>query len=207
MTRWILLCPFLDDKSVISHVVERTEKESIRTLDFVGDDFHGLVQSLADFESELELLRSRSLGIPIGPAMPSREETSVHLQQLGTEINAKLERGFPHFSAEARNERAREHVRAHLRCADTLDSLKHEFPEMWESYQRTLVAEEVRLQAVGSGAGGPEEQLHRELERLEEHLSEALPSLDQATITTISTGTVATWLIECPLDFVGGSGE
>lgn len=207
ITRWILLCPFLDDKSVISHIIEKTDKHSIHALDFVSDDFHGLVQSLADFESELAMLRLRSLGIPIAVAMPSPKETSIHHQKVGTQIDAKLERGFPQTSREVRGQRARDYVRAHLLCADALDVLKNEFPELWETYRRTLVAEEVRLQAVGSGSGGPSEQLQRELNRLEDQLSGVLPSLEKPTITIIATGTLATWLIECPLDFEEDHGQ
>lgn len=204
ITRWILLCPFLDDKSVISHVVNKAEEDSIQALDFVSGDFHGLVQSLADFESELATLRSRSLGIPIDAAMPSPEETSIHLQRVGTAIDDKLERGFPNTSPDFRNSRARDYVRAHLLCADALDNLKNEFPDLWETYRRTLGAEEIRLQTLGPGSGEPAEQLRREQERLEAQLSDALPSLEKATITTISTGTLATWFIECPLDFEEG---
>ena len=204
INRWILLCPFLDDKSVISHVVKKAGEDSIQILDFVSDDFHGLVHSLADFGSELATLRSRSLGIPIDAAMPSSETMSIHLQQVGTTIDEKLERGFPQISVDIRNSRARDYVRAHLLCADALDNLKNEFPDLWETYRRTLSAEEIRLQAVGSGSGDASEQLHREQQRLETQLSEALPSLEKATITTISTGTLATWLIECPLDFEKG---
>ena len=206
IARWILLCPFVDDKAVISHIVERTEKDSIHDLDFVGDDFHGLVQSLADFESALTTLRSRPLGIPIDAAAPTPEETSIHHQKVGTQIDAKLERGFPQTPVDVRNNRARYYVHAHLRCADALDYLKNEFPDLWETYRRTLDAEEDRLQAVGSGAGGAAEQLSRELERLEMQLTGVLP-LDSAMITIISTGTLATWLIECPLDFEGGLGN
>ena len=202
--RWILLCPFLDDKSVISHVVEKTAKDAIHDLDFVTRDFRGLVQSLTDFEKEHAMLRAQTLGIPLDAKMPSSETTSVHLEKVRTHIDTKLERGFPQVSADARRRRAQEYVRAHLLSEDALDNLKMEFPELWETYRRTLGAEEIRLQTLGSGSGGASEQLNRELERLEARLSGVLPSLERPMITIISTGTLATWLIECPLDFEGG---
>ena len=202
--RWILLCPFLDDKSVISHIVKRTEKDAIHDLDFVTRDFHGLVHSLTDFEKEHASLRAHTLGIPLDAKTPSSEKTSVHFERVGTHIDTKLARGFPHVSAQARSRRAHEYVRAHLVCEDALENLKTEFPELWETYRRALEAEEIRLQTLGSGSGGASEQLNRELERLEARLSGVLPSLEKSMITIISTGTLATWLIECPLDFEGG---
>ena len=207
LTRWILLCPFLDDKSVITHIRGKTNALSIPILTFVSDDFHSLIQALPDFESELITLRSRSLGIPLDIQTPSSEQTSIHFQQVGTQIDAKLERGFPHMRTGLRNKRAKEYTRAHLISADALDQLKYEFPDLWEAYRRTLNTEEIRLQTVGSGSGDTSEQLTKELERLETKLSGALPSLDATTITTLSTGTLATWLIECPLDFRSDAGE
>ena len=207
LTRWILLCPFLDDKSVISHVRMKADALSIPTLDFVSEDFHPLIQSLHDFENELTTLRTHSLGIPIAMQIPSSEQTTIHFKKVGTQIDTKLERGFPHLRTELRNQRAKEYTRAHLLSANTLEQLKYEFPDLWEAYRRTLISEEVRLQTVGSGSGDTSEQLNRELERLETQFSRALPSLDSVTITTLSTGTLATWLIECPLDFHSDTGE
>ena len=207
MTRWILFCPFLDDKSVISHVHAKTEDFSIHELDFVSKDFHALVQSQADFENELTTLRSRSQGIPIEMQMPSSEQTSALFGQVGVQIDVKLKRGFPNMHVDIRNRRVTEYIRAHLLCEDTLEQLNHEFPALWEAYRRTLGSEELRLQSVGSGSGETSVQLAREMERLESQLSEALPSLDSATITSLATGTLATWLIDCPLDFEGEHGR
>ena len=201
LTRWILLCPFLDDKSVISHVRAKTDEYQIPSLSYVSNEFHALVQSQIDFESELVTLRSRSLGIPLDIQTPSSEHASVHYEKVGTQIDSKLERGFPHLPSDVRTRRATEFTRAHLSCANTLDQLKYEFPDFWEAYRRTLNSEEIRLQTIGAGPGDSSEQLNRQYERLESQLSEALPSLDNTTITTLTTGTVATWLIECPLDF------
>ena len=206
ITRWILLCPFLDDKSVISHIRAKTGEFSIHELDFVSKDFHALVQSQADFENELTTLRSRSQGIPIDMKMPSAEQTSALFEQVGIQIDVKLKRGFPDMHVDFRNKRVKEYIRAHLLCADTLEKLSHEFPDLWETYRRTLSSEELRLQSVGSGSGDHSEQIAREMKRLESQLSEALPSLDSATITSLATGTLATWLIDCPLDFQGDYG-
>ena len=51
--RWILLCPFLDDKAVVSHV--RAKGMEIRSLGlpFLAEDFEALVQSQEDFAKEI----------------------------------------------------------------------------------------------------------------------------------------------------------
>ena len=199
ITRWILLCPFLDDKSVISHVQAKTKKFSIPELGFVSEDFHVLVQSQTDFESELTTLRVRSQGIPIDMQIPSSEEVSLLFSRFGIRIDEKLKRGFPKMHVDLRNKRVRENIRAHLLCAETLEKLKEEFPDLWETYRRTLSVEELRLQSVGSGTGEASDQLVRQMERLEAKLSDALPSLHNATITSLATGTLSTWLMSARL--------
>lgn len=201
LTRWILLCPFLDDKSVISHIRTKASSLAISDLSFVGGEFHPLVQSQHDFETELQVLRARSLGIPIDVQDPSDERTSIHNEELGTQIDAKLMRGFPALRSERRRELVWNHVRAHLMCADTLDQLKQEYPDIWESYRRALKIEEVRLETAGPSSQEASAQISQERERLEFQLSIVLPSLDRMAITALASGTVSTWLIECPLDF------
>ena len=199
--RWILLCPFLDDKSVIAHIQTRASSLSLSELSFVSADFYPLVQSLDDFAIELETLRLRSLGIPIEVAVPSHQTASVHFLPMGTQIDAKLERGFPNVGSKRRRSWAHDYVRAHLMCADTLERLKQDYPDLWESYRRALSVEEVRLGAVGPSIQDASAQLNGELQRLEDTLTIVLRSLDSVTISTLAHGTVATWLMECPLDF------
>ena len=199
IARWILCCPFLDDKSVISNVRKKADELKISALRFVSDDFQALVHSQADFGSEIATLRSRSLGIPIPVQRPSSKQVSTHSTMIFPQIDAKLSRGLPRMSADRRAKAVRAYARAHLVSETTLDDLRRDFPELWEIYQRTLSAEEDRLQTIGIGETS--EQLNSELQRLEQQFSSMLPSLDQVTITGLSTGTIATWLIECPLDF------
>lgn len=200
ISRWILLCPFLDDKLVIAHV--RSKSESVRdaNLDFIANDFCAMVHSLADFGSELRKLQLESIGIPIEEKEPSIEEAELSRQQLHVRMEGKLLRGFPTHSDEQRAQRALHLVLAHITCGNTLDHIRQQFPDLWESYRRTVRAEERRLQALGLGPGGANERFQREFDRLREQLTPLLSPLDTSTVTTLATGTLANWLIECPLD-------
>lgn len=201
MSRWILLCPFLDDKSVISHIRNKSDSLSIPSISFVTDDFDVLIQSQIDFETEITTLRSRSLGIPLDIESPSYEDIARVFQKSGSQIIDKLARGFPHLYENVRTTRANYYIRAHITSADTLDQLRLEYPESWELYRQMVNVEEIRLQTIGSGSGNAAALLTGELKRLESKLSNVLQSLHPNSITTLATGIVATWLIECPLDF------
>src|SRR3954466_5843248 len=51
--RWILLCPFLDDKAIIAHVRQKGRLLATADLEFIGDDFEALVQSQEDFSIQI----------------------------------------------------------------------------------------------------------------------------------------------------------
>lgn len=72
--RWIILCPFLDDKDVIRHIAAKVNEFECHKLSFALNDFIGLAHSLDDFASEVELLRRQSRGVPISLISPTSEE-------------------------------------------------------------------------------------------------------------------------------------
>ena len=199
--RWILLCPFLDDKEVIAHVASKAVDVVEAKLDYIDDNFHALVHCQIDFENELQRLRLESHGIPIRVSSPTEYEVEEAANMISNRLDEKLERGFPQIDNETRKRRKLKFIRSHLISSNALDQLKLEFPDLWESSWSTVQAEEMRLETIGPSSGNPNEQLKQELERLERSLSTQLPTLDQATITSIANGTLGTWLIECPLDF------
>ena len=207
LSRWILLCPFLDDKSVIVHL--RTKEQTLQNADlsFLTTDFRVLVQSALDFESELRALRMRSLGFPLDLKIPTDEAVAIHSSAIDTQIDHKLQRGFPRLLPQRRNELRRAHIRAHLTASNMLDQLKCDFPDLWEAYRRTVRTEELRLAAAGPGSEGSGNQLASEQTRLESQLSSTLQSLERPTITAMAVGVLATWLIECPLDFDSPPGD
>ena len=60
--RWIMICPFLDDKSVISHIGKKATEVHSSGLSFLSEEFRGFVQCPVDFQSEIILLRKENAG-------------------------------------------------------------------------------------------------------------------------------------------------
>jgi len=77
ISRWILLCPFLDNKEVIASVRSEGDELKSKNLPFLANDFRAMVQSQDDFESELKLLQQLS----IGPSLQLQGSTSPCLMQ------------------------------------------------------------------------------------------------------------------------------
>jgi hypothetical protein len=204
--RWILFCPFLDDKTVIAHVREKGMEIRAMGLPFLAANFGAIVQSQEDFTAEIVRLRN----LPIGPDLqvPSPTDDAIAARDstpLTKTLDEKLNRAFPLETDAQRAKIRRTYVKHHIKRENTLDSLKTDHPALWERAWQTINAEESRLEMLGAaGASAPAQHLRESLMRIEEGLSKDLPHVAHATITDISAGTLSDWLMRCPLDFTVG---
>ncbi|TPL20972.1 hypothetical protein FJ945_19710 [Mesorhizobium sp. B2-4-9] len=200
--RWILFCPFLDDKAVIAHI--RAKGIEIRNLHlpFLSNDFEALVQSQEDFAIEIAQLRR----LPIGPELIISPTTDEAVGSKGKELvemlDEKLGRAFPKASKTRRVAFREAYIKNLIRRENTLETLKTDHPVLWERAWQTINAEENRLELLGAaGTASPSEHLRESLARIEVGLAKDLPSVAHSTISDLSSGTLSDWLMRCPLDF------
>lgn len=207
--RWILLCPFLDDKQVIVFVRKLAEKLKLEQLEFLAEDFEALVHSQEDFTAEIKVLRLRSLGPLVKAPAPTPDDVQAASEGiLGLRLREKLQRAFPAESSEQRHNRIDAYIRSLLARDNTLEALRVDHPILWERSKCCLDTEERRLVALGALQAQPTAQLAESLQRIEQSLKQDLPEdLSAAKLTEISLGTVADWLIRCPLDFTSTEGS
>lgn len=199
--RWIFLCPFLDDKDVVAYV--RTKGAEVPTwgLEFISERFEAVVQSLEDFEHESAALQA----FPLLIAPPAGLTTTMLRQTPGSDLDAvlidKLQRANPKDHAEQIARKKQPFVNAHARRESVLAKMSLEQPELWERAIVCINGEEQRLEATGAVGEVPIAMLHNSLDRIERILQNDVTGVAQATIQEISTGTIADWLMRCPLDF------
>jgi hypothetical protein len=201
--RWILLCPFLDNKEVVADVRKRGLVLKGHGLTFLAPDFEALCHSQDDFAGELEQLKALSLGPPLSIDMPTPIDVSAAGEtSIGTRIDEKLARAYGSAATGTQIALRRDaYVKAHLYRENALDQLRQNHSVLWERAFQSLEAEETRLIAVGASSTLPAEQLQDSTQRIEESLTKALPTLSTGVVTQIALGTVSDWLIRCPLDF------
>jgi hypothetical protein len=202
-TRWILLCPFLDNKEVVTDVRRRGLALRGQGLPFLAPDFEALCHSQEDFAGELEQLRALSLGPPLSISTPTTSDVSAAGKtSIGTRIDDKLARAYGSVATHTQIAARRDaYIKAHLYRENALDQLRQNHSVLWERAFQSLEAEETRLIAVGATSTLPAEQLQDSTMRIEQSLTKALPTLTTGVVTQIALGTVSDWLIRCPLDF------
>jgi len=201
ITNWILFCPFLDNKEVISHL-QKIADEILKTeLPFLAPDFCALVQCQEDFETEYQQLRAKSAGPPIAIKKPSSEQLEQVESKLDQRVEDKLKRAFP-LDDEAKTEsRKKTYIYAHVQRENVLSDLRDEFPDFWEGSTECIDAEERRLEMAGAEGDTASQQINSSMNRVESALKSQVPGLSEKQVASISQGQVGTWLIECPLDF------
>lgn len=204
--RWILLCPFLDDKDVVSYVRQKGQELKAKDLSFLDEDFCALVQSQEDFQAEIGELRKRSLGPEVRLVIPTEQAVQDALSSdLADKMEKKLKRAFPNESIDKINEKKQSYVVAHLTRENALAALRLDHPELWERSEKCLSVEEKRLVMIGADGNAPIDQLRNSLMQIEKSLSSELSNLSGTLISEISLGTLSDWLMRCPLDFSEGS--
>lgn len=204
VSRWILLCPFLDNKDVVADVRKRGLAIKALGLPFLAPDFEALCHSQEDFTAELAQLKALSLGPPLSVEIPSPDDViTAGETSIGTRIDEKLARAYGTAATGAQVALRRDaYVKAHLYRENALDQLRRNHSVLWERAFQALEAEETRLIAVGAGSATlPADQLQASTARIEQSLTKALPTLSTGIVTQIALGTVSDWLIRRPLDF------
>ncbi|WP_342165026.1 hypothetical protein [Methylobacterium sp. SD21] len=201
-SRWFLLCPFLDDKSVITHVRKKASEVAAKGLPFLDADFQGLVHCQEDFASQIDLLRAQAVGPPISVHLPDQADVDRTATSAASEtLLRKLSHAFPGASAEELERRKMEFVKSLIHHENTLNALKNDHPTVWEQAYRTIASEEKHLLLVGASGNAPREQLVRSLDRITEGLKHDLPTLSHSMKQDLSQGALSDWLMRCPLDF------
>jgi hypothetical protein len=200
--RWILLCPFLDDKSVIASIREKGEEIRSTSLPFLSPSFEALVQSQIDFQVELDQLRQQSLGPTIIAKMPSDEDLGVQSSNsLSITLRGKLAKAYPDLSEAALRKRQLNYLKSYMIRENIFEQMRRDHPALWEKSSVCIAAEEDRLATVGLNAALPNQQLIESLRNVEDLLDRDMRGLSRANLTQIAIGTVGEWLMRCPLNF------
>jgi hypothetical protein len=94
-----------------------------------------------------------------------------------------------------------EAIRWFLDRENTLETLRATFPELHEALMSVILRHGQRLSLYGPPAAGAAHQILRaELEALMKALQE-IPNVTDAAAHQLALGTLADWLMRCPLDF------
>jgi len=205
ISRWILLVPLFDSKEVIPTCSSLTDKVLLGRLSFINPDFRVSVEDQSDFSSEIEQLRRRGgTRIRLTSSETSAEvleNWQVQHNDLVEEMTRKLQRAFPTDNATEIGEKVSQYISWHLRRPNVLDQLRGDAADVWEQVLVATSNAEKKLRTFGPPDGNTKQAIGNCVADLGNEISECMPNFQKSEIDKVAIGTVADWLMRCPLDF------
>ncbi len=204
-SKWFLITPRHDSKKLNQHAARKTE-EIRASCSHVTTDFRIMIHSGDDFFFE-EIGRYINQGVSslkIEIPEVSDLELNAHLidQSVGYgTIQAKLGRGG--VTADGVAYLSKEYIRDYIVGQSVRDKILKSSPELFSSMDEKIrsIERDILKKYQLSRALTPE-QLNLDLEKLKTDLIEKSGrSLDSTTVDYLARGTIADWLIRCPMDF------
>jgi hypothetical protein len=204
MTRWVLLVPLHDSSQLNAHATAKTIEVKALGLPYVAPNFEVMIQDLESFDSKSKTVRAilrRSISLTVQPISTQQiEQWSESSESLVATLKTKLAKRVG-GDEDALSESVGEAIRWFLNRENALETLRATFPELHEALMGVISRHGQRLSLYGppvEGAAG--EILRTELETLMKALKD-IPSVTDADAHRLAIGTIADWLMRCPLDF------
>jgi hypothetical protein len=207
--RWILLVPRCDSRFVIAHATTKAGETRTLALRSISDDFEANVLTDAAFPVERAALISGAVrGIVV--EVPDIDGIALALfsqerPDLVRTLQDKLDK-IPILRKSTTRERFCELVLTkYIQGENILEHCRAHYPEIWKQVilDRGLRASHVEGESMLSD-DAPNVLFTNLLHGYRDHIATTWPALKEQAIT-LAWGTMADWLIRCPLDFAGSS--
>ena len=200
---WILLVPLHDSKEVNLHCSKKTADMRKAGCGILDSNFEVSVHDTGNFPASAVATGMSAIGnVRLAIPMPSDAELAAwqagSLQLLANTTRKLSKRAQPSDL----DETVADTMKAFLQATALLDALRNGSPDLHEKVMLAVNSRARRLKFVGPKTGQPpSEVLGGELDMMIGALKEAAPSLSDENAEQIAYGTIAEWIMRCPLDF------
>ncbi len=186
---WVMLVPDSDSKRILEHAGRKQAEIRADGHLEIAPDFVIRVLTHREFEAEKAQLSAGLLLLPEPGGeivdTPILEELIGKADVLAPEASGDLVESF---------------VQHYLRGQGLLQTIKSNYPEVWTGLDMAIRARERGLETASLMAGETTPPLPSLVDDLEARVASAAPGLGNGQALEIAWGTLADWLIRCPLD-------
>jgi hypothetical protein len=204
ITHWVLVVPRIEDKAVIAHAARHAEQ--IRSSSYAGVDpgFVARVCTADDFPEERRRLgENHAIYLPAmdsatdSSAARYLPETPLSLENLSRKL-AKLT--DPRSYGQDRLKL--DFIKYYLDGQKLERVLQASYPTQYETWRRARhgVSRELGITEM-TLLTRPGERVRDVKQKLSDSAVREIPSLGTTNAEMLAYGTIAEWLLECPLDF------
>ena len=206
ISRWILVVPVHDSSDVNKHLTKKTSEVKGWTIPFVDAGFEALIQDLKSFDSASVAARNLGRSTIILAEQPPTGQQIVQWTAASDPLVARLTEKMRKRASSANevelNSLVNDAVEWFLERENALDVLRNDAPQLFEMLFGVITRHTERLRLYGPPASGAAGAILRtELETLIAEFIACVPNFSDSSAQQLALGTVADWLMRCPLDF------
>jgi hypothetical protein len=206
MTRWVLTVPLHDSVQLNAHTTRKTAEVKALELPYVSADFEVMIQDLDSFvpaSRAARALQRSVLSVPSRTPSPQEiDDWSDSSDALVDTLTNKLRKRIVGGAQDELDESVRLAVGWFLERENALESLRGTAPDFHEALVDVISQRLERLKFYGPPASGPANQILRdELQELAAEMQARVPNFSSSSANKMALGTLAEWLMRCPLDF------
>jgi len=204
--RWVLVVPLHDSAKLNGHCTKKTAEVKASIMSYVSSDFEVMIQDLDSFDLNSRTFRAlqrQSIKIPNKPATSKEIEAWTNSSNdLVKNLTDKLRKRVNSSDKKKLEEAVETAIGWFLNRENTLDDLRVNAPELHETLMEIIARHTECLTLYGPTAdGSPSQILRTELESLKADIEKSIPNFSSQSVHQMAIGTIADWLIRCPLDF------
>lgn len=207
ISRWVLLSPDFTSAVLLQHASDKSKWIRSLGLGYVSEGFQVVIQSEKDFPQECKLLADRnSLSLPASanplPATQKIEWVSGHSELIDNLVRKLASMTTSKISAS--DKFVEDFISKSLIKSNLLDDLRTNHPVLYESLRLAISHRESFLELESrTVCGNAKSLLIAQLEKLKADVTRSIPGLADSDVESLIWGTVADWLLQCPLHFEG----
>ncbi|MEV6048235.1 hypothetical protein [Streptomyces xanthochromogenes] len=202
ISTYVFLVPIFDSAQLVQHASTKAEEVRAKNLPFISRDFKVTVATDAIYAKERnEVLERVNSLVDVFPTPPGEVESwmegNSQLAETALEKLAKLR-----LSPGVSRTYLEQLINQFLDSENALARLRERYPDQWEAATGSKVRKERKLVLeYPPGSTNSAADVTSIVRSLKEEISRQVPALDDSFIDAMSWGSIADWLMRCPLDF------
>jgi len=208
LKKWFLVTPDVPDKAVIACARKYAKQIRKLNLPFVDPAFEAFVVTDSHFQQAKDM-RAKMAATPLDIRPDSVGQTE--LDGLRSEFVANTERKLRQVRGQAGSDiqsRMDDYLKWYLEHENVLAKLLVQDPELFERLKNFCAQQEETVKFDSSiDDAAPKSRLKSVHKSLLDDLDRDFRALGKATLAILARGSVASWLGNCPLEFITGADD
>ncbi len=207
LKNWILVTPEVPDRAVVAYARKYAKKIRDMKLPFIDPAFEAFVVTDDHFQRAKDWRAKHGITpIDVQPDSVSQKDLDGLKSDFVANTERKLKQVLPaHLHATIPQKRY-DYLKWYLEHQNVLDKVLAQDPELFERL-KNFCAQQEEMVKFDSDVDhtAPHARLSSVRKSLADDLDRDFKALGRATVNVVVRGSVASWLGNCPLEFIAGT--